>query len=282
VRQARRPQHVVNNIPDAWRLARMRVVGNLANSTTEMLFDDTVDQSLMDSGTGQLSALPMAAEAADQTGGPPHLADFADSADIADAKTLMTHLRDNAAHYRTAAWVGGDPVARARDLARVRVGNAGFALLDLVENRIVAHIGDEFAFPLTEAGDRIILRLFELDEADRPQSIGIVVEDLVSLPTRGVFAEGKLGHCSTGEKIDNTRFWDFQISPLPGEAPQISALDTSSRFQAPADRSATALPDSVLKLIEPPDAPNPAGLAKVFEVLGKEGLFRGRCQTKMA
>jgi len=56
------------------------------------------------------------------------------------------------------------------------------------------------------------------------------------LPTRGVLGEAMLGHCASGEKIDLTRFWNWQDSPAdaaPAIAPvtvpgaQVSALATA-------------------------------------------------------
>lgn len=37
----------------------------------------------------------------------------------------------------------------------------------------------------------------------------------VALPTRGVLGEAILGHCASAEKIDLTRFWNWQDSPIP-------------------------------------------------------------------
>ena len=42
-------------------------------------------------------------------------------------------------------------------------------------------------------------------------------ERLNSMATRGVFAEGKLGHCNVSEEIDNTRFWKWEEHPIPIE-----------------------------------------------------------------
>ena len=37
----------------------------------------------------------------------------------------------------------------------------------------------------------------------------------MSLPTRGVFGEAKLGHCNASEELDDTKFWNWQTSPIP-------------------------------------------------------------------
>ena len=40
-------------------------------------------------------------------------------------------------------------------------------------------------------------------------------ERLITLPTRGVFAEGKFGHCNVSEEIDNTRFLEMGGASIP-------------------------------------------------------------------
>lgn len=45
----------------------------------------------------------------------------------------------------------------------------------------------------------------------------------ISLPTRGVLGEAVLGHCSSAEKIDVTRFWNWQDSPAE-EATSIAGV----------------------------------------------------------
>ena len=39
-------------------------------------------------------------------------------------------------------------------------------------------------------------------------------QSTIALPTRGVLGEAVLGHCSSAEKIDLTRFWNWQDSPV--------------------------------------------------------------------
>ncbi len=60
----------------------------------------------------------------------------------------------------------------------------------------------------------------------------------VALPTKGVLGEAVLGHCPSAEKIDLTRFWNWQDSPIP-QAPDINAVtigkgNTLAAAQAPS------------------------------------------------
>jgi hypothetical protein len=66
-------------------------------------------------------------------------------------------------------------------------------------------------------------------------------ERLITLPTRGVFAEGKLGHCNISEEIDNTRFWKWEEHPIPIEAPGINPVTPIQ----PQPQQVTATPTTI-------------------------------------
>jgi hypothetical protein len=51
----------------------------------------------------------------------------------------------------------------------------------------------------------------------------------VALPTEGVFAEAVLGQSNSAEKIDITRFWNWQDSPIPILPPSMAPVGTESR-----------------------------------------------------
>jgi len=99
-------------------------------------------------------------------------------------------------------------------------------------------------------------------------------ERLISMPSRGVFAEGKLGHCNISEEIDNTRFWDWQSSPIPVTAPDISAVTPITPQPQGTDVTPTPLPASLLNIVNPSPAPDPTGLAAALSMLGTPNIFR--------
>ncbi len=51
----------------------------------------------------------------------------------------------------------------------------------------------------------------------------------IALPTEGVFAEAVLGQANSAEKIDITRFWNWQDSPIPILPPSLGPVSTDSR-----------------------------------------------------
>lgn len=117
------------------------------------------------------------------------------------------------------------------------------------------------------------------DQLDRfvrdewPKKSQRIVADDIYLPTSGVFAEAILGRSNASEKIDVTRFFNWQDSPIPHLAPQIAALQAGSRAQEPLDTKPT-VPSGVLNIVNPPAFPDPTGLAAVLAAIQNANIFR--------
>jgi hypothetical protein len=90
--------------------------------------------------------------------------------------------------------------------------------------------------PLTTGAVQEALTLFHKQAFSPPTST-------ISLPTRGVLGEAVLGHCSSAEKIDLTRFWNWQDSPAD-EATEITGvgLQPASAAGLTAPSTLTGLP----------------------------------------
>ncbi len=91
-------------------------------------------------------------------------------------------------------------------------------------------------------------------------------ERLITMPTRGVFAEGKLGHCSVAEEIDNTRFWKWEEHPIPIEAPEIAPVTPITPQPQQTEVAPTAFPQSLVNIVNPTAAPDPTGLSAALQV----------------
>jgi hypothetical protein len=140
---------------------------------------------------------------------------------------LIDHLNANRAYYTGAAIAGGDAGLRYLALSQFLDGQ-GKPLADIVENTVAGFIGNFAVFPLRSVTDLPPgLRASRNDWLKNPP------EDrrLITLPTPGIFAESQLGACSACEKIDDTRFWDWQTSPCLDEAPDITEGMLASRYQ---------------------------------------------------
>lgn len=100
-----------------------------------------------------------------------------------------------------------------------------------------------------------------------------VTRDLF-LPTSGVFAEALLGRANASEKLDVTRFFHWQDSPIPHLAPAIAQLAAGSRVQDQLDGTGPTVPGSVLNIVNPAAFPDPTGLAGILTAIQNGDIFR--------
>lgn len=123
-------------------------------------------------------------------------------------------------------------------------------------------------------------RLAAMSEADRQRVLerlplaSAKSERLITMPTRGVFAEGKLGHCNVSEEIDDTRFWRWEEHPIPFEAPGINPVTPIQPQPQQVSATPTAFPQSLVNIVNPSPAPDPTGLGPVLSLLGTANIFR--------
>jgi hypothetical protein len=125
-----------------------------------------------------------------------------------------------------------------------------------------------------------VLRISGVDEAVRAAwltatriKIGTLREDQVPVPSGGVFAEAVLGRFNSGERLDLTRFWDWQESPIPIQPPDIAAIQAGSR----RDTDTTVpgqLGTPMLNIVNPPALPDPQGMGAVLAAVQNGNMFR--------
>jgi hypothetical protein len=183
--------------------------------------------------------------------------------DKAKRAALVNHLSAHKAHYSRAIVLNQNPVDRARDLEALGV-------LDYVDNRPLEVLGDYVAYPCTQPGWREAIKR----RLVTPEPFAPLDERLVTLPTRGVFAEARLGHCNASEEIDNTRFWDWQQSPIPHFAPEIAPVQPVTPQPQQANVQPTPFPQSLVNIVNPPSAPDPTGLAAAMTAIATPNIFR--------
>ncbi|MFW5834403.1 MAG: hypothetical protein ACOCYE_09920 [Pseudomonadota bacterium] len=76
-----------------------------------------------------------------------------------------------------------------------------------------------------------------------------IAEDIVALPSGGVFGEAVLGQAIAAEKIDLTRFWNWQDSPIPILPPSMQPVGLESRARD-VQFSPVAFDASLARIIE--------------------------------
>ncbi|NBB71515.1 MAG: hypothetical protein GVY33_14550 [Alphaproteobacteria bacterium] len=103
----------------------------------------------------------------------------------------------------------------------------GTSLAHLMDPRPLAAHGNYVAFRLphaTPGGDAAFANRYTQQPDDNE-----IPEDFIALPSGGVFGEAVLGQSVAAEKIDLTRFWNWQESPIPILPPAMRPLDLASR-----------------------------------------------------
>jgi hypothetical protein len=180
------------------------------------------------------------------------------------ADLLVNHLNANQYYYNSYAWLLMDPRERRQRLSAY-VGN----LLAGMSDTPLAMSGNHLAFRYTGKN---------LPAAARealPDSIAKLKprENIVTLPTRGIFAEAHMGHCNAAEKRDITRLWNFDELPV-SLLPNIETLTAGPRG-AYQGLTPDAMGASPLGIQGTPQLPAPGeAIAKALELLAKPDIFR--------
>ncbi|MGH6613675.1 hypothetical protein [Sphingomonas sp.] len=206
------------------------------------------------------------------------------STDEADRqRELLAHLKANRAHYN-------ERILRSLDSSSIvsllsQYDWNGRPLADQVEPR-----------PVGVAGNFLILRApIELNEESGVsdggdgmtwgqllESRGIDFKEsdprLVPIPTEGVFAEAVLGRSNSAEKLDITRFWNWQDSPIPLQPTEIAPVGTGSRAQS-EDIKTGNLGQPVLNIVNPTSLPTPTGVGAVLDAVTNGAAFRDMSGT---
>jgi hypothetical protein len=173
---------------------------------------------------------------------------------------LVQHLNANSVYYNRAVWMLMDPAER-RLYLEAALGSDS-PILSAIDDKPIAVSGNSVAFvydgplPFTQAA----------------ASEWGPLESIVTLPTRGLFAEAQLGHCNSCERRDVTRMWDW-TEMTAEEPPAISGIQPGPQGQMPT-LTASQLPANVVQIAPTPAAPDPIGLAAALKLLGTPEIFR--------
>ncbi len=173
---------------------------------------------------------------------------------------LIEHLKSNQGFYNSAVWVLMDAVER-RIYLEAALSNRP-EILDGMDDRPIAISGNYVAFEYTDPSS----------SSSQPRVPVEDIEDIVTLPTRGLFAEAQLGHCNSCEMRDVTRMWDWTEMTVE-TPPEISGISPGPKGQAPSI-SQGQLPTNVIQITQPQAAPDPTGLASALAVLKTPDIFR--------
>lgn len=192
---------------------------------------------------------------------------------------LLAHLQANHIHYSQTVFRALDSSTLVTLLSKFKLN--GKALIDQVEPKVLAVAGnylvlrapidDEEVSGVKDAAleniswsDVLSEREIKFDKTDKR---------LVPIPTSGVFAEAVLGRSNSAEKLDITRFWNWQDSPIPLQPPEISPVGTGSRA-TPENLTPGQLSSPLLNIVNPTSLPDPTGISAGLNALTSANLFR--------
>ena len=160
-------------------------------------------------------------------------------ADLLRIEGVLQHVVQNTVEFSKAVWQSLTPEERAIMLESYTIGvPSGGApdatddvpLLNCVANTVVGYFGNAAIMPFfipPDVAGKLGKTSREVQEAllRFHRQAYAPAQSSITLPARGVLGEAVLGHCESSEKIDLTRFWNWQDSP-PDEATDPATLST--------------------------------------------------------
>ena len=184
---------------------------------------------------------------------------------------IASALDDNRLYFNQAVWISLSP-GEVLGLARRRGRFQGEALAEHLDPEPVAVSGNCVAYRwhFDDAARTLAFKQLYLDDPDRELT---TVTTTIASPTGGVFGEAVLGQAVSAEKIDLSRFWNWQDSMIPILPTGINALSAATPSVQNLSAEPGKLDESSARLSALPNLPAPAGFQALSESL-KAQLFR--------
>ena len=197
------------------------------------------------------------------------------------SKELVEHLEANRLHYSQAVFRRLDASTLALLLSPYQY--EGAPVTQLIDPLPIAAPGNFLVFRMHPDASKDA----QLETADGPTpaaewqqwlrdhniSMANVREEIVPLPSGGVFAEAVLGRFNAAEKLDLTRFWNWQDSPIPLQPTEIAPIQMGSRGQ-PENLTPGQFSQPLVNIVNPTSLPDPAGLGAIMGAIQNGNMFR--------
>lgn len=186
---------------------------------------------------------------------------------------LKQHLTEHRLHYSQAVLrsLSASDIALLLSGHRVKIAGQLVPVAQVVEPRPIRYVGNFLAFKMNvdAASDEAWARFLR----EYRIVVGKSHADLVPLGSGGTFAEAVLGRYNSAEKLDMTRFWNWQDSPLPIVPTEIAAIQTGSRATA-EDVKPGQLSAPIIAMGAPTALPDPVGTAAILSAIQNGNMFR--------
>ncbi|AKR55072.1 hypothetical protein XM25_04455 [Devosia sp. H5989] len=186
---------------------------------------------------------------------------------------LKTHLSANRAYYSQAVFRSLDAAQIALLLSGYRIEIAGkmVPVAQLLDPKPIRYVGNYLAFRM--GVDPAIDATWPKWLNERGIKVGSASVDVVPLASGGTFAEAVLGRANSAEKLDITRFWNWQDSPIPLQPTEIAAIQSGSRA-TPEDVTPGQLSSPIINQMAPAALPDPTGIAAILTAIQNGNMFR--------
>jgi len=190
--------------------------------------------------------------------------------DVLEIERTAQHIVRNTARYSRALWLSlsREETAILLDGYTIGVPPGGLddasqmiPLMNCVQNTILGTFGNSLIMPFhipQDLADQTDIDPAQLEQAllDFQRETFVSPRSTIALPTRGVLGEAVLGSCPSAEKIDLTRFWNWQDAPAD-TAPGIGMVQLPTTTPplttgVTAPNSLTNLPPLINNLITAP------------------------------
>jgi hypothetical protein len=186
---------------------------------------------------------------------------------------LKQHLNANKLYYSQIVYRSLDSTQIALLLSgfALKVGGNTVPVSQVIEPNPIRYVGNYLAFKMISDPEN--------DEAwskflkTRGIHLGVTKEDIVPLATGGTFAEAVLGRFNCAEKLDITRFWNWQDSPIPLQPTEIAAIQTGSRATN-EDVKPGQLSNPIINITSPTALPDPTGTSAILAAIQNGNMFR--------
>ncbi len=196
--------------------------------------------------------------------------------DVLEIEKTLHHVIRNTVYYSKVVWRSLSAEERAIMLEGFTIGvpaggiedeTQDVPLLNCIGNQVLGFYGNSMIMPFNIPADvshSLHVNVGDDDNTETavPMTTGLIQDALteyhrkcfsppvskVALPTRGVLGEAVLGQSPSAEKIDLTRFWNWQDSPID-KASNIDGIKLGAGTKLIPDSKAESLKDTV-KLLE--------------------------------
>ncbi|MEZ4955914.1 MAG: hypothetical protein R2825_20315 [Saprospiraceae bacterium] len=191
--------------------------------------------------------------------------------------SLISHLNENKLFYSQAIWRSMDVQMLTQMMANYQIN--GTSIGTYIDPQPVAITGNLIGFrwhfsPDVKDADGKVVQSERLEFEEKYQmKLGDNKPITIPLPSGGVFAEAVLGRYNCAEKLDLTRFWNWQDSPIPIVAPEIAPVQTGQHtgMEAPTTGNFS---QPLAQLQQLNRLPDPTGMSEILKALSAPNLFK--------